>query len=416
MNILDNLTFDMISGMVAILILTIVCIVNRDKLEIQPMLGYLLYIIMYPTRRGIKLMDKIATRWREWVKLYGYISIGLGFMFMVLFTAMIILVVIKWVVQPVPDEPGFALVIPFTNIPGVGYLSFWYFFISIFILAIIHEGAHGTVARAHGLEIKRTGFAFFGLILPIFPAAFVEPDEKKLQKKDDTVQYSIFAAGPMINILLAIILLILMPYVGQGVLYPGSGPNAPFEDSFSEPIGFSYNLVQNESLPASQVGMPNHSIITSINNKSVKTYNDFATEIMYVRAGENVTIGTKNGTFTLETIEHPRFENRAYIGIYQDTNEKRKISELAQWKFQTYYWFKGLFKWLFTLNLFVGLANLLPMGPVDGGRMFGLALKRLMKNQKRAEKIWLYIGILFLLIIIFGLIVNYLGNPFLLFK
>lgn len=411
------LNFDMISGVVVVLILTAICIINRDKIKVQQMIGFLVYIVMYPTKRGIKIMDKIATRYRELVKLYGYISIGLGFMFMVLFTFMIVLVLIKWIVQPVPDEPGFALVLPFTNIPGIGYLSFWYFFLSIFFLAVIHEGAHGIVARAHGLELKSTGFAIFGIILPILPAAFVEPDEKKMQKKDDVVQYSIFAAGPMINIFFAIILLIAMPYVGQGVLYPNAGVLAPFEGSFTEPIGFSYTLVQNESLPAMQAGMPNQSIINSINNETVNNYNDFANEISCVRPEEKITLGTQNGTFTLETAQHPNFEDRGYIGIYGgNMEERRKVEGVSEWSFQTYYWFKGLFKWLFALNFFVGLANLLPMGPVDGGRMFGLALKRLMKNQQRAQKIWLYFAILFALIIVFGLIVNYFGNPFLLLK
>ncbi|MGM5482074.1 MAG: site-2 protease family protein [Nanobdellota archaeon] len=413
---LGNLNFDMISGFVVILVLTLICIANKEKIKVQKMIGFLLYIVMYPTKRGIKIMDKIATKYREIVKLYGYISVGIGFTGMFFFTFLIALVLIKWIFNPAPDEAGFALVLPFTNIPGIGYLSFWYFFISIFILAVIHEGAHGVVARAHNLKLKSTGFALLGVIVPLFPAAFVEPDEKKMQNKSDIVQYSIFAAGPVINLLLALIIMIAMPYVAQGVLYPNAGVNAPFEDGFSEPVGFSYTLVQNSSLPAMSSGMPNTSIINSINGKEVNRYNDFAQEIMYVRAGENVTLGTKEGEFTLKTIKHPEVENRGYIGIYRDANERRKIPSVSDFGYHAFYWFKGLFKWLFALNFFVGLANLLPMGPVDGGRMFGLALQKIIRDKKKAMKIWGMVAWLFLLIIIFGLIVNYIGNPFLLFK
>lgn len=415
-SIISNMNFDMISGIVVVLILTVVSIVNRDKIQVQQMIGYLVYIITYPTKRGIKVMDKIATKYRELVKLYGYISIGIGFLFMILFTAAIVMVLIKWIVKPVPDEPGFALVLPFTNIPGIGYLSFWHFFICIFILAVIHEGAHGVVARAHNLELKSTGFALLGIIVPLFPAAFVEPNEKKMQKKQDVVQYSVFAAGPVINITLAIIILIALPYVGQGVLFPNSGVTAPYEDKFSEPVGFSYTLVQNSSLPAMSAGMPNQSIINSINNKTVTDYNSFATEVVHVEPDEKITLGTPEGDFTLETAQHPRFEDRGYIGIYKEANERRKVEGVSQFGFKTFYWFKGLFKWLFALNFFVGLANLLPLGPVDGGRMFGLALQKIMRDKKKAQKIWAYVAFMFLFIIVFGLIVNYVGNPFLLFN
>ena len=50
------------------------------------------------------------------------------------------------VTSPV-SQPGVALVLPFTNVPGVGYLSFFHWIIAIFLLAIVHEFAHGIVAK-----------------------------------------------------------------------------------------------------------------------------------------------------------------------------------------------------------------------------------------------------------------------------
>ena len=53
---------------------------------------------------------------------------------------------------------------------------------------------------------------------------------------------------------------------------------------------------------------------------------------------------------------------------------------------------------LFVLNLGIGLFNLVPIGPLDGGRMLQLACHKLFDREK-GNKIWGYIGLFFLLII-----------------
>jgi membrane-associated protease RseP (regulator of RpoE activity) len=52
-----------------------------------------------------------------------------------------------------------------------------------------------------------------------------------------------------------------------------------------------------------------------------------------------------------------------------------------------------LIGWIFIANLGVGLFNLLPLGPVDGGRMFLLASLALFKNnEKKAKRLWLIVS------------------------
>ena len=48
---------------------------------------------------------------------------------------------------------------------------------------------------------------------------------------------------------------------------------------------------------------------------------------------------------------------------------------------------KELIFWLAILSLGVGLFNLIPLGPIDGGRMFLTALEHL-THQARAATIW----------------------------
>jgi membrane-associated protease RseP (regulator of RpoE activity) len=56
------------------------------------------------------------------------------------------------------------------------------------------------------------------------------------------------------------------------------------------------------------------------------------------------------------------------------------------------------------INLFVGLFNMLPLGILDGGRFFYLAILSVAKNKKTAEKSFKYatkfIGLIFLAMIV----------------
>src|SRR3989338_644264 len=87
--------------------------------------------------------------------------------------------------------------------------SFLHWIISLFIIAIIHEFSHGVIARVYNIKIKSSGFAFLGPI----PAAFVEPDEKKMEKSSAKAQLSILAAGSFSNILLALLVILILFFV-----------------------------------------------------------------------------------------------------------------------------------------------------------------------------------------------------------
>jgi membrane-associated protease RseP (regulator of RpoE activity) len=392
-----------------ILVLSIVLFIKRKQLVMQKIVYPFLYIILYRTKWGIALMDKIASKYRAWVQLYGYIGVGVGFVGMFYISLGVVVFLAKLVIFPAADASGVSLVLPFTNIPGIGYLSFTHWIISIFILAVIHELSHGVVARAHNVPVKSSGFAVFALLAPVIPAAFVEPDEKKLAKKHDIVQYSVFAAGPMANLVLAFILLMVFPFVGDMT----NSTLAPFEDQMTYPAGFSYEILEEEGYPAFVAGVPN-GILTSINGQAVEDYTDFYAAATCLVPDQEVTLGTDQGDYTIITMANPDREEKGFIGMKPTQNERRVYEENALVA-GVYYWFRGLLKWLFLLNLFIGLANLLPLGIVDGGRMLQTALHSLYPNKKKAMKVWGFISMLFLGGLLFALFVNYFGNPFALF-
>ncbi len=402
--------FEIILFISFIVLLSLILYIKREKLIVQKIAFPLFYLIMYRSNAGIDLMDRIAKKYKSAVQLFGYCCVGLGFVGLVYVSFSILLFFIRLIIKPQAQEAGVSLVLPFTNIPGIGYLSFSHWIISIFILAVIHEFAHGVVARAHNLEVKSSGFAVFAILFPIIPAAFVEPDEKKMAKEKDIVQYSILAAGPMVNILLAFILVLAFPFVAD----QSNTVLAPFEEKITEPIGFSYETLENETYPAYDANLPSGTI-QEVNGILIENYADFHSAMTCVMPNSTVTLKTTNETYTITTIANPDDSSKGFLGIRPTQNERR-IKAGYETIAPAYYWFKGLIKWLFLLNFFIGLANLLPLGIVDGGRMLQVALHSVMSDKKKAQKIWIGIAFLFLGALLFALFVNYFGNPFLLFK
>jgi len=402
--------FDVISAILFVIILGALVYIKRDKIIVQKIAFPALYIVMFRTSWGLKLMDRISGRFKELIKFIGYCIIGFAFMGMFYIGLSIFLLLWLLIFRPEAEETATSLILPFTNVAGIGFLSFWHWLIAIFILAVIHEFAHGVMARSFGIPVKSSGFAVISVFLPILPAAFVEPEEKVLTKKSDVAQYAVFAAGPMINIALAIIMLIAIPYVGFG-FFQYTQPLAPFEGSFTEPVGFSYQLI-NTTLPAARAGLPEAGIISSLNGEEVLDFNTFAVRMLKIKPGSDITVKVNGTQYTISTIANPDDASRAYIGILRISNERDVVAGVSSFWAEVFYWFKGLLKWVFLLNFFVGLFNLLPMGIVDGGRMLQLALLRIIKKEETAQKIWSFIGMLLLGILLFAVIANYIGNPF----
>ncbi len=409
--VLGALGFDALSAVVFVIALVAWLYWKRDQLTLQKIAFPFLYVFLFRTSLGLSAMERLSKRHRELVRLFGLICIGLAFFGMVLMSVLFVRISYLLVFQPESPETQVSFILPFTEVGGVGYLSFWHWIVSLFIIAVVHEFAHGVMARAHDVPVKSSGFGVLSVLVPIFPVAFVEPDEQKLKKKSDVVQYSVFAAGPVVNILIAIMLLAALPYVGSGIVNLHSGI-APFEDRITEPVGFSYELIDNQTLPASAAGMPREGVISAFNSQKVETYNEFVIALWRVRPGETVNITVKDTVYTLVTTEHPTVDSQAYVGIMRRQNERAAIEGVGPLAAGLFYWTKGLFRWIFILNFFVGLFNLLPAIIVDGGRMLQVALDRVLVSKETAKKIWTNIGLFLMAVLLFALLTSYLGNPF----
>jgi len=145
------------------------------------------FIFLYRTKLGLNLMDKVSSKYGKIVRAWGYVGIVIAYIGFFLITFLIIQNAIDLIIDK-PGTTGGSPVIPGLPIAGLGItfplITGW---ISLFILIIVHEFAHGVVARAHNVKVKSSGLAFFGPLL----GAFVEPDDKQLLKKSHKIRNSV---------------------------------------------------------------------------------------------------------------------------------------------------------------------------------------------------------------------------------
>ncbi len=360
------------------LIIILIIIIKRKKFQFQAK-----FIALYRTKIGLKLIKKIGTRYSEFIKILGYIGIGIGYTGM----AVILFFIIKGLYDLVfvPEAPAIiAPVLPGVAIPGSPvFVPFWYGIISLFIVVLIHEFSHGIVARAHDLPVRNTGIVFFGPLI----GAFVEPDEKKIKKQKDVVQYSIFAAGPFSNILTAGIVILLFILLIN-----------PLSNAYIQPRGVVFTEVE-PSMPAAEAGLEQGVVYTYVNNYSVKSTEDFVAAFEGIEVNQSVLIRSARNNHTVTTTARPDAPESPVIGVSIKTSYTNEDNVFAK----IFLWFTGLFSWIFMLSLGLGLANLLPLGPVDGGRMLGVSLSKTL-GEKKGKLVWGKITIIMIIIIVILLV------------
>lgn len=360
-------------------------ILHRKKLDRQAKI-----IFLYRTKWGLQWMDKYSKKFREWVILLGYIGVGAGYVGLLVISYVLIKNLVDLVSKPAAVS-GVSLVLPGINVPGLGILPFWYWIIAIFIIALVHEFAHGIVARAHNIEVKNTGIVFFGPIL----GAFVEPNEDKLRKEKDITQYSVLAAGSFSNILLAIFAVALLSFVFS-----------PLQQAMVEPTGFSFNAYVNESYPFAQAGITTGTVITGIDGTTTTTFQEFSDELSYHKPGDTVKVQTKEKEYPIILAISPDNQRKPFLGIQDIKNEFDVKPKYTSGIWNAIYiiidWIAGLLRWLFLLSLGIGLFNLLPLPIVDGGRMAQVFLHKL-KGPDVGERRYRQISMLFLVILLLNL-------------
>ena len=388
------MSIDAIAAIILIFVLGIGLLLKRRKLEVQRALFPLLYVVMYRSTIGIKAMERLAVRFPRLLRILGHVGTVVGFAGM----AFIVIELVAGSVMLFTNPSAVAGVQPVLPIEakGVFFVPFLYWVISIFLIASVHEFAHGVLSFVHKIPVKRSGFAFVCLFLPIIPAAFVEPDEEVLRRAKKKKQLAVFAAGPFSNGLFAVLSLLLFVAISPLI-------SASFESQ-----GVQLVSVDKDG-PAFAAGLRDGMILTGINNNSVMSNANMSSVLAKKHPGDDVVLRAQDELFQVTLAANPKNVSRAFLGIQVKDHVMLKESFTAKYGVQLpkfAKWLAGLFFWLFMLNIGIGLFNLLPLGPLDGGRMFELACVKVL-GKKNGLKVWSAMSLFLIGLILLNLVAGF---------
>lgn len=346
--------------------------------------------IMWKTKRFHNVIEKIANFSPRFWKWFMNVGIIISFIAMFFITYSLI-----QSLSTLIEAPAVSIVLPGVEMPGSTiYVPLGYGLISLATVLIVHEFSHGILSRVEKINIKSVGL----LLFTILPGAFVEPDEEELVKSSKLSQLRVYAAGSMANITLAIVALLIFSAVGTYGI-----PNT-FDEN-----GIEIDRVVNDS-PANGV-LKEGMILESINNHTIKDSDDYMDVVETFVPGERVSIGTDQGIYNLTLSENPSNSSRGFVGVQAANHFEIKESVSSVFG-DTIPWIlfeiSTLTQWIFILNLGVGLFNLLPVKPLDGGRMFEIVLSYKLKEETY-KPITNAVSIVLATIIIFSLIYGFIG-------
>ncbi len=457
---MDFIIYDIILLVAFVIFVSVFLYRRRENLKKDGLL------FLYKTSLGIKIINRIGKKYEKLLNFLSYVSIGLGFLLMglvIYFFGKIVWIymfqseIVRLVKVPpiMPLLPYLPQVFKMNFLPPF-YFTYW--IVIIAIVAITHEFSHGIFAINKKVKVKSTGFGFFPFFLPIFLAAFVELDEKKMEKKKISHQMAVLSAGTFANTLTAIlglgilILFFSLAYTPSGVIfdtytYSAVGisaitsvnnlnvNNISYDKllSLSNPTGFNEIKVGNEKYiatedslkkqqdnsgilvlyndaPAIRANLTN--TIIRVNGINVDSREKFSEELLKNSPGDKITITALDGDayrdYEIILGKNPD-NNKAYLGIgflnKDSSGINRIISAVTSFRNQNIYYSPNfdaaefiydLLWWLVLINFSVALVNMLPVGIFDGGRFFYLAMFAITKSKEKAKKIFKLVTYLFL--------------------
>ena len=341
-------------------------------------------VIMWKTQRLRGLISRISnfspTFWR-W-----YMNVGI----VVAFLAMIF---ITWtLISSLPtvfETPAVSIVIPGVEMPGSSiYIPFIYGLIALATVLIVHEFSHGIQSVGEKISIKSVGLLLFAII----PGAFVEPDEDELKAAKRSSRLRVYAAGSVANITLAIIAILLVSLISAGI------PNYFAED------GIAIDRIVSDS-PSDGV-LKEGMVLEAIDNHKINDSDSYVNVVSLYKPGDNVTVQTDQGSYSLTLGKNPNNESRGFFGI-----QANKHFELINDSMGPIPWvlfeLLELFQWVFMLNLGIGLFNLLPLKPLDGGYMLEILLSYKL-SEEHYKPIVNALSVVMAMIIIFSIVVGFI--------
>lgn len=360
-------------------------------------------MLIIRTRRFSNVFEKIGrlrgSRYISWVFLL-FVPFVAGVALYLIVNSVISLLMYPAVGQVIREMgPGSVLLLPGIN-PMLPIVYGW---IAIVIAIVVHEGAHGVIARNVGLGVKSSGLLFF-LIIPI--GAFVDVDEEQIKKAKPRHSLKVMAAGVGGNILVGVVCLIgLLLIIG----------------SLTPIINGVYINEATQGMPAQTAGLMPKDVLVSVDNITVNTSTELRAILDNKTAGDVVQVTVARGDKWQyqysTTVNLTVSENRTVMGIVGGgllTKERLQnyqtfsVDRLALYMVPPTlasgvipfsdslapfysspipYWqiLANAFFWVWFVNFNLAIFNALPIYPLDGGRIFNITLKKF-AGKRLSEK------------------------------
>ena len=298
-------------------------------------------------------------------------------------------VIIKEYLMGIPPEPGVGLAIPGTSF-GPVHIPLVVGIIALIIALIFHEGAHGVTAIREGVPVEEGGLLLLGF-LPL--GAYVEPKESVMKRKGTTAMARILAAGPMANMVVFAVFAILLVAATPLGNYAAQAECAASNGVKILHIPKTLHL-GDKIIPSGAYGEINSgAIVVEINGQPVRCAKDFFQALAPLKEKEY------NGPLTIGVLENNKETNvtitmhAGFIGV--EGIENNHVRPLPWW-YPLVTFLISLIYWTALLNFMIGLVNMLPVPPLDGGQLFK------MLGEKEGMNI-LYKTLLWTTILIFAI-------------
>ena len=346
------------NAIIYVLIAWVVIFVTAKALKLERF-GFTIkpYSLTYKNYKVQSALSKMLTRTKRGIRVFADVSVVAGFLMMGFAFWFLLANISNYFVEPTEFAELTVL------IPGVTLTSAWailYFLLSIPIVLIVHEGAHGIVATLEKIKIKNGGFAIF---IALF-AGFVEPDEEDFDKAKKISRLRVIGAGATSNVIFAFALgAILLTNPMFAMILP-----EPFLGLFYESPEGVLVLSVIEGGGAEQAGIKENDIISKINDVRIVSPIDFQKINLIPGEVFNVTV-LRDGqeiVFPVTIMPAPEDPERGLVGIMRDNNLSFKpIYNYIEWNNPQ---FSMFLLWLWMISFFIGIINMLPLPILDGGK------------------------------------------------
>jgi membrane-associated protease RseP (regulator of RpoE activity) len=382
-------------------ILFILKLVAKEKLE-RVGLDVNVPLLMWRTRMFNNLLDAIARRARDEWKIIGTLGFAVSLGLIVIAVRVMLMGFLPYFVTQIAlygPEPLKGIVTylfpsqinqptsPVTLfLPGVtvtlGSIFDWTLVAALLVVIVVHEGAHGVLARAEGITVKNSGL----LLLLAIPGAFVEPDEEQMGKAKKVAQLRILAAGTSANFTVGLAVFLLL-IANLGVYYASISP-------FYQPSAGVLVLGVVPNSAAANASVQVGQAITSIHNATVQypvtDEASFQAALLRLRPGQSVTFDLLNITSGLTqsrilkmgTNPNANAAVKAFVGVTTFIYYPARFpSVLNSFVPATIY---RLYDNIFLFSVGIAAVNMLPIWGLDGDRVVKILLQKVWGRHEKA--------------------------------